>query len=427
MNLSPIDIDAIINSKYSGISPLTELGQLGILFSPGFIKDFMNICHDSSVASYPNNALVNLEVNFGWIDKIPLAKFYGHQYDHNNNRITGKVEIGDIFFSFKDKILNSFNPQASTATKDMAYSFVLQAKRSPSIKLPKVPVTYSGGVNSSTAKEYHLLSKWPRFDLYKTSGNNTALHNNLQINNPSNVLNYGWYAACPPTNNLNNLWRSRWMCSPAILGNECNITLGTVLAGFFNRIKVSGIEIGNNFTLLDDWEVQKKSHNLDSWSILSNEIINICNEMLMPKVVNVKSNRLIKIDIVFIRIIQKLSLLYHTEVQLLKSVLKRIIGERYLLDEELERLFNFLQGEGFSNQDVRRFVGMVFDGDAGFYIYPLLRDDRRKGDDFTIQELKSILSGYYLYSKINKGVKNNLNGCFVLNISRTIYLSERFD
>jgi len=425
VNLSVNELNYIINSRYSFSSPTSELGQLGLLFSADFIDDFVALLYKSTRRNIPNNSLVTLQVSFGWIDKVPLAKFHGNQHDHNGHKITKKVEIGDMHFVFNDKVITKKIAQAPVMTNS-AYGLIIQAKRSPSLSLPIVPVTNCIAPNSSTAKEFHLLNLWPVFDLYKTSKSNSSIFTGIDLNNNiTNRLSYGWYAACPPSNNLTSDWLCRWMCSPAQLGSECDLTLGRVLSAFYDRTKLGNIQVGVEFDISDDWSTTANKLSFTPWSKLNNEMIDICKSLNMPSVAKVKSKRIINKTITHRAIFSTLSLLYTSNPQLLQEVLKRILGERFIEDSELKELFDFLEGEGFTNEEAQDFVGDVFERMDKDLIKPHLSSTRNMGDDLTQQELQRVFEITISNIGINDGSKNK--GYYVLNVSRTIQVIDDRD
>src|SRR5690606_31989164 len=92
-------IDELINRQYINITDTTELGQLSRLFRIEFIQDLMTIIKPNPTNQPGYKQL--LEVSLCWIDKRPLADFKGQNVsDHNNNKITEKVEVADAAFFF---------------------------------------------------------------------------------------------------------------------------------------------------------------------------------------------------------------------------------------------------------------------------------------------------------------------------------------
>lgn len=421
INVSSNSIDNIINNQYSLFSPTSELGQLGLLFSSGFIDQLINLLFNATKQTTPPNALVTFDVSFGWIDKVPLAKFLNCEYDHNGNKITEKVEIGDMHFVYNDKLITRGGGKNYCISG--SYGLILQAKRAPSLKIPSVPVTKSKAINSSTAKEFHLLSQWPSFDLYKTSKNKHSILNGINLNNKqTNILSYGWYAACPPTNNITTNWPCRWMCSEAILNSSCDLSLGRVLEAFYNRSILRTCNVGVEFEFIVGWKNAANKNATPSWSALNNEIISICNELELPSVANLNAKRIIKVSARMGVIFSKLSLLYSNNPQLLQAIMKRILEERYLEDSELRKLFLFLRNQGFEHEDAKEFVGRIFAQVDANKVLPHLINGRNKGDDLSLEELQSI----FLANKINfgKNAKSATKGMYVLNISRTIQVTD---
>ncbi|MCT2417570.1 hypothetical protein N1689_06885 [Pantoea sp. XY16] len=421
ISVSSNSIDSIINHQYSSSSPTSELGQLGLLFTPGFIDQLVNLLFNTTKQTTPPNALVTFDVSFGWIDKVPLAKFLNSEYDHNGNKITEKVEIGDMHFVYNDNLITNGSGKSSCVSG--SYGLILQAKRAPSLDIPSVPVTKSNAINSSTAKEFHLLSKWPLFDLYKTSKNKNSILNGININNnQANILSYGWYAACPPTNKITTNWSCRWMCSEAKINSSCDLSLGSVLAAFYNRTILRTFNVGVGFDFIVGWENFVNKNAVPHWSALNNQIISICNELKLPSVANVKAKRLIKMSIIRNDIFSKLRLLYSRNPQLLQAILKRILDERYIEDSELRELFLFLDDQGLENKDILEFVGRMFNHGEVSRILPHLRGSRNKGDDLSFDEIQNIFRMNII--NFGRNVKSATKGIYVLNISRTIQITD---
>ena len=265
-------IDSLVNAQYAKITKFGELAQLAKLFDANFIANVAQTF--STNAQPPKNATRQFEISFGWIDKRPLAEFTSKNVkDHNGHIVTQKVELGDLALIHVEEqgfIANGkFNTQSASA-----YSTLIQAKKSSTTSLPLVPVGYGKAKNNSTAKELVLLSNWPAFNLYATSGNQSSILQNVKLAGP-HAKKYGWYMACPPT--IRN-WRSRWMCASATLSDLCDVSFGELLEAFVLRSKVKNTHVGESFTLSNSY-----INSSIPWDSVSNAILSLCRKYRLPK------------------------------------------------------------------------------------------------------------------------------------------------
>ncbi|MBN0988003.1 hypothetical protein [Amphritea pacifica] len=282
MNLDSEKLDKLINKQYVDLVKTSELHQLSKLFNPSFIKELLELIRPelANRKSYKQS----LDIIFCWIDKRPLADFSKQRVkDHNNNIITKKVEIADAAFYFFNENGHYQNGQEQI-THGSSLSLLFQAKRSTSVKAPVVPVGKSKAKNNSTAKELALLSSWPKFDLYKTSGNKSPIYVDMEIAYPNGeVPPFAWFGVCPPTKD--EAWKSRWMCGPSKLGSMCEHTLGQVLTALLTRstLGIDRVHSGEEFNFDPTWASGQKLNGESSWDILNNEILFQCKESHLPK------------------------------------------------------------------------------------------------------------------------------------------------
>lgn len=293
MNIESEKIDDLINRQYIDISNTGELNQLARLFSIGFISDLLKIISDRNSSARVSSDII--EINLCWIDKRPLADFTKQKIiDHNNNIISQKVEIADAAFFFFNEI-GYLDNGIEKITREESLSFMFQAKRAKSTKLPAIPIGTSTSKNNSTAKEYALLSKWPTFDLYKTSANKNPIYQDLKIDISGTTTSpYGWFGACPPTKV--GPWKSRWMCAPAQLQASCDFTLGELIIALINRKTLGGVNVGESFIFDPTWQSGNNKNNLNSWDVLNNEILYQCKISQLPKsIFNNSDTRLVRV------------------------------------------------------------------------------------------------------------------------------------
>lgn len=216
-----------------------------------------------------------VEVKLAWIDKRPLAKLARH---------TKRVELGDaaIFYldrlRFKDRI--NWRP---------ARALILQAKvakEREQLAAPAVPVNPTKPArDSSTAREFDLLSSWGTFDLYATSGSKDAIATAITVAPASLPPGNGWYMAAPrtrPDPDTRAAWVSPWMCAPALMAAPCATTLGQLLLAFLRSDEIgAGLpSAGEEFRFHPD--ALKKPQGSD-WQRVCIEVLRLCPKYRLPK------------------------------------------------------------------------------------------------------------------------------------------------
>lgn len=310
MYIEPKEIDDLIKSQYTGLKKTTELYQLSRLFSPSFIEGLISIIQPK-LADQPHYKQ-ELEISLCWIDKRPLADFAKQKIkDHNNNVVTKKVEIADAaFYFFTENGLCHKGQEKITNVSSL--SLLFQAKRASSKNPPVVPVGRSKSKNNSTAKELALLSSWPKFDLYKTSGNKSPIYDDIEITYPHGTTPpFGWFGVCPPTKS--EVWKSRWMCGPSKLGSKCEHTLGELLSALLQRTTLGADKVhsGKEFNFDSEWVSGQKLKGESPWDVLNNEILSQCKSSILPKsIFTTKTSRCVSIkDIICLDKYMKLALL----------------------------------------------------------------------------------------------------------------------
>jgi hypothetical protein len=130
-------IDLTLRKAYSN-KKYGELAALYKFFNINVIKAIEGEL--SSDLANSHSYFENLYVDFQWIDKIPLAKLHGEQYDINNNIIENKTEIGDLFIQYRHTLAYSKEGSEEIHSKTNR-SLVIQAKISDDIP-PVVPIGY---------------------------------------------------------------------------------------------------------------------------------------------------------------------------------------------------------------------------------------------------------------------------------------------
>ncbi|PKG37924.1 hypothetical protein [Psychromonas sp. Urea-02u-13] len=269
-------IDKLIEDQYKTQKKFGELAQLAQLFEFEFLNKLYNLLSDEFTGHYKKKAI---ELSLSWIDKRPLASFCDDTFDYNGNKITQKVEVGDVAFMFHHQLEAS-----GTIVQEESYSILMQAKRSNSNKEQKVPVTPSKTKNNSSEKEFTLLSKWPTFDLYKTSANKKSCQTKLKLTElEDNDSKYAWYMVCPPRKLCQ--WDTRWMCAPPLRDSIFDVTLGQIFESLYQRKKIKGYSsaIGKRFNYIRTWKHGQDSSGISAWDTLNNEILVQCKESSLPK------------------------------------------------------------------------------------------------------------------------------------------------
>lgn len=247
-------IDLTLRKAYSN-KKYGELAALYKFFNINVIKAIEGEL--SSDLANSHSYFENLYVDFQWIDKIPLAKLHGEQYDINNNIIENKTEIGDLFIQYRHTLAYSKEGSEEIHSKTNR-SLVIQAKISDDIP-PVVPIGYVNKQRAnSTSRELKLLEHWPEFDLYETSGNSTPLAKNIAVqlqNEP-----FSFFAAF---NNQNK----NWLFGKAKNSQICDLNFSDIIFGLKN----------SNFG--------KNTNNDVAWATISENINNICRNRNIPETI----------------------------------------------------------------------------------------------------------------------------------------------
>ncbi|MCJ2105536.1 hypothetical protein MKK70_09110 [Methylobacterium sp. E-041] len=270
---------------------LGELKQLSKLFGRGYLRALHKEM-TTGLITQGGPARV-LQIKLAWIDKIPLAKPF--------NR-TKKTELGDaVLLAIEEQRI--IGQPAPIARK--ARAVLLQAKvtqRYGQTKQPTVPISPMTG---STKDEYELLFGWPKFDLYKTSGNKSPLASAIELNATNATPRpFGWYLAAPRSkqvpSNVATTWPSWWMLGPPILGDGCAVSFGVFLRSFLNGLPIptsSGVlAAGEPFGYPPN---PPSKASLTGWDRVCAEIIEIVEDknMLAPQsIFGANANRIVSMD-----------------------------------------------------------------------------------------------------------------------------------
>lgn len=195
-----------------------ELTQLAKLFSGRhLLTELISVLQPA--VRQPN---VSVTVQLAWIDKRPYALMDGEAH---------KVEIADAAFFSVDTVLTNKGGQHD------ARCLLLQAK-APSTKTqlnaPRVCLQPAKPKpDSTTGREFRLLSSWPKFDLFLGSNSSFPMASALTFPPSQTTPPMGWFIGSPfvqPSTAQMKAWPSPWMCAPAIQGHACDETLGSLLA-----------------------------------------------------------------------------------------------------------------------------------------------------------------------------------------------------
>jgi len=252
------DIDALTRRHAIATSTKGELKQLSTLFGPTYLKALRHLLQRSFVQT--RGARYDVTIRLAWIDKIPLADIASEPE---------RTELGDaVLFAFDELVLpNGKGPGITRARATLLQAKVTQTLNQ--ITKPTVPISPMKG---STKKEFDLLSKWPRFDLFKASNSDVALAQDVDLRGKkAGTLPFGWYVAAPRLKSSakkadTSHWKSWWMAGPPILGQACDVTFGGLLQAFFAETPLphaGNLEVGATFCcksyppapdLLEDWD-----------------------------------------------------------------------------------------------------------------------------------------------------------------------------
>ncbi|MCJ2130979.1 hypothetical protein [Methylobacterium sp. E-045] len=281
---------------------LGELKQLARLFGKGYLRALHSEM-TAGLITQGGPARV-LQIKLAWIDKIPLAKPF--------NR-TKKTELGDaVLLAIEEQRIAG---QPTPVTR-RARAVLLQAKvtqRYAQTKRPTVPISPMAG---STKDEYELLSAWPEFDLYKTSGNTHPLATAINLNAAKTTPQpFGWYVGAPRCNqipsNVTTTWPSWWMLGPSIQGDGCVVSFGAFLRSFLCNstiITSSGpLAAGEPFNYPSN-STSKAS--LTGWDRVCAEIIDIVEDKNMPapqSIFGANTSRIVSMDEIHLSFIAPMS------------------------------------------------------------------------------------------------------------------------
>jgi hypothetical protein len=265
-----VSINAAVHDLCKNPEEYGELAQLRWLFRKGFRRKLQKLLNQSLVNASEDAVY---EVGIGWIDKIPLAK---------SLVLSNKTELGDaMLFSFED----TRNYQGRLLNR-RSRAAILQAKvadNGTQMSNPIVPV----GTSSSTPRELTLLSEWPLFDLYQTSGHKVSCLTNVSVLTAKPTGNpppHGWFIVAPgrkPEVHEASSWPCWWMAGPAAVHAPCSTTLGEIIVGFLQPGSTAA-DVGAEFIRVTPHTPQKNGSSAD-WDDLCNEVLRILNEYNAPK------------------------------------------------------------------------------------------------------------------------------------------------
>ena len=246
------EIDNLISILYFE-KKYGELKALARLFSAQFLNGLENIINSGCRNEEYFKDI--FDVSLGWIDKIPLASFINREKDINGNLIKGKVEIGDFllvythsqtFLNKGEQVIQSFDKRA------VIVQAKISNKRNPDVPIAKM----SEKKVSSTSKELTLLSKWPSFDLYRSSRSKSSDLEKINLNKDEACAKFAGF------------YDKSWDCGEPDLGNVCNLTLGELFT------KLIDGKTGCSFNT--------DSNNTNDWSRLVNKLLELCGDYQMP-------------------------------------------------------------------------------------------------------------------------------------------------
>lgn len=202
---------------------LGELEQLAVLFRPPYLRDLYKALAPPDASERLRRSLT---IKLAWIDKIPLAA---------TDLFKQRVELGDVALFAIDQWVG---PDGRPYRRPTARAVIAQAKVVRTLGRLRQPLVPGARVAGSTKRELCLLSRWPKFSLYKTSASDVPVIDDIDLRgNASGPLPYGWYVAAPcgPKPNLGDppaAWPSWWMAGPPILSDPLSISFGKFLCAF---------------------------------------------------------------------------------------------------------------------------------------------------------------------------------------------------
>lgn len=197
-----------------------ELKQLAKLFDARALR-LLHHAMAKSFSAFPANAVLTMKL--AWIDKIPLA---------DSSQLSNRTELGDAVLFAIEEIRGRHGRSQINARAVLLQAKVTKAYRQ--LTSPAVPVSPMVG---STARELTLLSRWPTFDLFKTSRSGMPLAKGLDLSAGTiGPFPFGWYLAAPrikrTSPSIKAVWTSWWMAGAAVSGQACNVSVGSFLRAF---------------------------------------------------------------------------------------------------------------------------------------------------------------------------------------------------
>lgn len=243
------EINELISSLYNK-NKYSELEALSKLFNKEFLRRLERLLNRS--CRNEEYFRESYKISYGWIDKIPLAKYTNPTSNINNITIEGKTELGDIIFIYthtnKDNTGKSLNRIFDTRASLVQTKIAKKA-------FPVTPIVKMSKRICSTSKELKLLSDWPEFDLYKTSKSSIPELRKLNLDIKERNRKFSGY------------FSKNWYFGNPQINSICDKTFGKFIVDLIN-----GIE-GQSF--------ENKSNTTD-WNRLVNKIISICGEYNLP-------------------------------------------------------------------------------------------------------------------------------------------------
>jgi len=261
--INRLTLEVCANPKLYG-----ELSQLRTLFHARFTRRLEGILKRSLIvlAGGPRH----VEVSLGWIDKIPLAR---SDQLGGTPGVFERTELGDaVIFAFD----NVHGPTGAVVRQD-ARALLLQAKvtrEAGQLLAPKVPL--ASIKRPSTRKEYTLLSTWPTFDLYKSSGSRTPLRRGIDLRPGGSPERYGWYIGAPASKIADpavSPWRSWWMSAPPQTSMPLQATMGELFVSFLSAQPLMGVAVGEAFS---------PGATSSDWSGLCTTVLDLVEQQVAP-------------------------------------------------------------------------------------------------------------------------------------------------
>ncbi len=268
-------IDRITREKCVVAGRSGELKQLARLFGKGYLEALHAVLSETLLQS--ERMSQELTIRLAWIDKIPLAEVDG---------FASKTELGDaVLFSIRRVV----SPAGDYYGKPAARAVLLQAKVADNYKRISRPLVPVQPMEGSTQREFELLSRWPRFNLFKASRSEKPLASGVDLRGAERgLLPYGWYIVAPRVSKRVEkgdlpAWTSWWMGAPAMLDRSCDITFGTLLGTFLTGRKLpaaGNLEVGRPFSCEAYPPAREEAV---GWDRVCAEILAIAEGMKAPK------------------------------------------------------------------------------------------------------------------------------------------------